>query len=375
MRSEPDRHHGSPLDNFSDGHRRRRGKGCLLPTALLLVLAVVVVAAGFWGVSEVRKHFGGAPDYAGPGTGSVVFRVTEGASSAAIGNDLKAAHVVESVQSFINAARANDASRDIQVGYYQLKSHMKATDALNVLINPHNLIQSLVVVPEGARIKQITATIVAKTDITEKALNRALGKPSVIGLPAAADGNPEGYLFPATYSVVPGETAVQLLKQMVAKTESTLQSLDVATKAKAVGLTEEQVLTMASILEYEASRDQDYPKVARAIFNRLHINMKLQSDATVAFANGTSGRLATTAAEREIDSPYNTYLYAGLPPGPIGSPGEKTIEAVLNPATGPWLFWVVVNLRTGETDFATTYQEHLANVAKYNAYCETSKAC
>ncbi len=140
-------------------------------------------------------------------------------------------------------------------------------------------------------------------------------------------------------------------------------------------MTPEEVLTMASILEFEASRDEDYPKVARVIYNRLDTGMPLQFDATVAYANDKSGTVYTTDAERALDSPYNTYKNTGLPPGPIGSPGEKTIRAALNPSSGDQRFWVVVNLRTGETRYAHSYAEHLKNVALFRKYCQTSDAC
>jgi UPF0755 protein len=244
-----------------------------------------------------------------------------------------------------------------------------------VLVNPQNLIQSTVTVPEGSRVKSIVAAILKHTDLKRADLQAALHHPSRIGLPAEAKGNPEGYLYPATYVVPPNVTAVQLLQQMVAKTVSVEQSLGIAAKAKALGYTAEQILTLASILEYEASRTVDYPKVARAIYNRLDIGMALQSDATVAYANNKTGSLYTSARERQIDSPYNTYKYPGLPPGPIGSPGETTIKAALNPSSGNQLFWVVVNLKTGETRYAHTYAQHLRNVALFRKYCTTSDAC
>ncbi len=97
--------------------------------------------------------------------------------------------------------------------------------------------------------------------------------------------------------------------------------------------------------------------------------MALQSDATVAYANHLEGTVWTTQAQRDNPSPYNTYVHTGLPPGPIGSPGEKTIEAALGPAQGDWLYFVPINLDTGETAFAATFAEHQANVAKLKDWC------
>ena len=363
-------------DDYEEPRRRRRFRGCL---PVLIVFVVLIGGAWYGGrlaYDALSTRFADAPDYPGPGTSSVLYQVKSGATSTQIGRELKTAGVVASVDAFNEAAADNDKSRNIQVGYYQLKKKMKAKEALDVLVDPASLVQSLVTVPEGARVQSIVKTIVAKTDITKRALTRALADPKALGLPAEAKGNPEGFLFPATYTVPPGQTAVQLLGQMVAKTVQTEKSLDIAAKAKELGLTSEQVLTVASILEFEASRDSDYPKVARAIYNRLDQGMPLQSDATVAYANNNnSGTVYTTAEERQLDSRYNTYRYPGLPPGPIGSPGQKTIEAALNPSSGKQLFWVVVNLKTGETRYADTYADHLKNVAVFREYCQTSDAC
>ena len=345
---------------------------------MLLLLVVVVIAAwlgGSWGLGKVRSALGDSPDYSGPGSGAVTIQVRQGETAADIGRELKAEDVVKSVEAFTDAAAADERSRSIQVGYYQLKKQMKASDALAVLVDPKNLVQARLTVPEGYRVKDVVKAIAAKTDITAAQVRAALKDTRALGLPAEADGVVEGYLFPATYAVVPGETAQQLLKQMVAKTVQVMGQLDLATKAKALGFTPEQIMTVASILEYEGSRDEDYPKIARAIYNRLAKGMALQSDATVAYANNLEGTVWTTQAERDNPSPYNTYVHTGLPPSPIGSPGEKTIEAALNPADGPWLYWLVVNLRTGETRFNETYEGHLKDREVLRKYCETSDAC
>ncbi|WP_310963274.1 endolytic transglycosylase MltG [Nocardioides terrisoli] len=356
-------------------HEHRPRRGCL-PLLLVGVLVVaLVVAVGWVGKNRLEGLFHGPPDYPGPGSGHVVVQVHTGDTATAIGQTLKAAGVVKSIDAFTAAARNDPKSASIQVGYYRLKKQMKASAALDVLINPKNLVQSVVVVPEGARVRDVIGTIVAHTKISRHALVAALSDPSRIGLPAEAGGNPEGYLFPASYTVAPGESAVKLLRQMVAKTVQVQRQLGVDAGARRLGLTPEQLVTVASILEYEAKRDQDYPKVARAIYNRLKKGMPLQSDATVSYANGISGQIWTTASQRANASPYNTYQHTGLPPGPIGSPGEKTLKAAMHPANGPWLYWVVVNLRTGQTVFSTTLAEHNAAVQQFRDYCKTSSAC
>jgi len=373
-----DRHpDDAPPSSRASGGRRgpRKRRGWIPALLVLLLIGGGLYYAGSYGFDKLKEHFAAAPDYTGPGTGSVVFEVKKGDSVAEMGRGLRKDGVVESVDAFVEAARKEPLSSSIQVGFYQLKKQMKSSDALAVLVKPDNMIQTTVTVPEGSRASSIVTTVAKKTDFKKAQLERLLEQPGRLGLPASAKGNPEGYLYPATYVVTPNMSALDLLRQMVAKTVSVEKDLDLATKAEGVGMTPEEVLTTASILEFEASRDEDYPKVARAIYNRLDKGMPLQSDATVAYANDKSGTVYTSDAERALDSPYNTYKNTGLPPGPIGSPGEKTIRAALNPSSGDQLFWVVVNLRTGETRYADSYADHLKNVALFRKYCQTSDAC
>jgi UPF0755 protein len=380
---DPDDGYDDRLDNdffdaeHEDEHeprRVRKRRGCL---PVLIVLVVLVAGGWFggrWAYDEISARLAPAPDYAGPGTSAVLFQVKKGDSSTDIARKLKAAKVVKSVDAFNDAAKKDQESRSIQVGYYPLKKQMKASQALAVLVDPDNLAQSLVVVPEGARVREIVKTIVDKTDITKSAVTAALANPQAIGLPAAAGGNPEGYLFPATYTVPPKLTALGLIKQMVAKSIEVQESLDAEAKGQELGLTAEQVLTVASILEYETNRSEDYPKVARVLYNRLKRKMPLQLDSTVSYVSQRSGDVWTTSAERSNTSRYNTYAHSGLPPGPIGSPGEETIKAALNPADGSWIFFVP-DYEAKTTHFSTTLAEHQKWVNKLKKYCQSSEDC
>lgn len=354
------------------GETPKRGRGAKV-AAVFVVLALLLGGAAF-AVSKFIDS-GTAPDFAGPGSGEVSFEVHQGDTLAAMGQGLKAAGVVKSVDAFLAATKAEPDSNGIQVGFYQLKKQMRAKDALAVLMDPKNLIQTRVTVTEGARVRDVIATIVAKTEFKKREVRQALKDPS-LGLPADAEGNPEGYLFPATYSVVPGMSVLDLVKQMVEQTKLVENELDIEAKAKELGLTTEQVLTVASILEYEANRSEDYPKVARVLYNRLEEPMRLQLDSTISyiFRKTNSGDVWTTAKMRESTSPYNTYTHDGLPPGPIGSPGRETIEAALNPAKGPWLYFVP-DYEHQTTLYTDSYSQHLKNVEKLKVYCQTHDEC
>ena len=354
---------------------RKRRSGCL-PMLFVVVLFCAIVAWFARGaISDVKDMLAGPEDYPGPGSGEVVLVIDPGQSVTSMGEELKSLGVVASAKAFVNAASDNPKSTSIQAGTYLLKKKMKAADVVTILVDPSKMAKETVTIPEGMRLDAIVKTLVKKTEFKEPQYRKVLADPAALGLPPSAGGNPEGYLFPATYVITPADTPTTILKAMVDKWKSTAATLDLDARAQKLGLTAHEVLTVASMLEFEANRTQDYPKVARAIYNRLDKDMALQSDATVAYANGLSGEVWTTSQQRQIDSPYNTYLHKGLPPGPIGNPGEATLNAALHPANGPWLFWVVVNLKTGETVFSTTLAEHNAATERLRQYCQTSDAC
>ena len=338
-----------------------------------LAVVVVLVLAVVWVGGQVKdRFFSTAEDYTGQGTGSVTVQIPDGAGGQQIATILKEAGVVKSAEAFYQLSLSDNRFMSVQAGYFSLRKEMSSDAALGALIDKGNRVEGKVTIPEGARVDQVVDIIAANTEISKADLQAVLKDPGELDLPAVAQGNPEGYLFPATYEVPPGTTAVQLLKQMTAKTVAVATDLDISTRAKALGYTGEQILTVASILEYEANNDDDYPKVARVLYNRLDAGMPLQLDSTVSYVSGRKGDVFTTPEERNAESAYNTYQNQGLPPGPIGSPGEKTIEAALNPADGSWLYFVAVNLETGKTVFSDTFAEHNRAVAQLQEYCKTA---
>ncbi len=150
---------------------------------------------------------------------------------------------------------------------------------------------------------------------------------------------------------------------------------DLEQGAADLGQSSYDVLIVASLVQAEASRAQDMPKVASVIYNRLDAGMPLQLDSTLHYAVDSRGEVATSDDLRDLDSPYNTYQLTGLPPTPIDSPGDDAINAALHPADTGYLYFVTVNLRTGKTLFAETLAEHNQNVQKLHQYCETSDEC
>ncbi|MGJ9421032.1 endolytic transglycosylase MltG [Aeromicrobium sp. CF3.5] len=360
--------------NRSNG-RRRAEKPARKPWArwiLVLVVLLALVFGAYTAYGKVQTYFNGPEDFPGPGTGSVTVEIPEGAGGQSIANILEDEGVVQTAEAFYQLSLVDDRFQAIQAGFYELQEEMSSDGAMAILSDRSNRVEGKVTIPEGARVDQVVEIVSSGTDISAEELQASLDDPSSIGLPDIAGGNPEGYLFPATYTVEPGANAESLLSQMVAKTVAVEQDLDIEARARALGYSAKEMLTVASILEYEANQDEDYAKVARVLYNRLDDGMPLQLDSTVSYVSGRKGDVFTTPEERNAESAYNTYANAGLPPGPIGSPGEKTIEAALNPADGDWLFFVAVNLETGDTVFSDTFAQHNVAVAQLQEYCQTA---
>lgn len=355
--------------------RRRAAKPAKKPWGRRIVTLLIVLAVLFGGykvVGKVTNFFGGPEDYTGTGTGSVVVEIPSGANGQQIANILKEADVVKSAEAFYQLSLSDSRFQAVQAGFFKLRTQMSAEWAMRELTDRNNRVEGKVTIPEGARVTTIITIIAKSTDLTKKDVEAALDKPQSLGLPDEANNNPEGFLYPATYEVPPGSTATSLLKQMVKKTVDVEKELDLASRADAIGMTPVEVMTLASILEYEANRDEDYPKVARVFLNRLDQGIALQSDATVAFANGITGDVWTTPEQRDNPSEYNTYEHQGLPPGPIGAAGKKTIEAVLNPADGDWLYFVP-DYENKTTVFSNNLADHERAAERLREWCRSSK--
>jgi UPF0755 protein len=182
----------------------------------------------------------------------------------------------------------------------------------------------------------------------------------------------EGYLFPDTYTLPRRATAEQLVERMVARFEAAL-SPEVREQAAARGLTVRQLVTLASLVEKETARREERPLVSAVYSNRLRIGMGLQCDPTVIYALERAGRFDgnLTRDDLRFDSPYNTYRYAGLPPGPIAAPGKASLEAAANPADVPYIYFVSRN--DGSHAFASTLEEHNRNVHQWQVLYHREK--
>jgi UPF0755 protein len=352
-------------------HARRRRSPLIRWGALLTALAVVVVG-GYFAVQAVAgmlPSFAGGgdevEDYAGPGTGEVIIEVPQGAGGAEIAEVLAQNDVVASAAAFTAAAAVEPESVSIQPGSYRMAEQMSAEGALERMLDPEFREREAVTVREGLWKEEVFAVLAEGTG--HEVADYEAVDPDEIGLPPAADGDMEGYLFPDTYSFAPDATPTQQLRDMVelGKTKYARLGLE--------GSALDTALVKGSLVQAEGAFSDDLPKIARVIENRLKADEPLGFDSTIHYLFSERGRAGTTDAQRERKSPYNTYLREGLPPGPINSPGLEAIEAAIDPATGPWMYFVTTNPTTGETAFAVTFEEHKENVKKFQRWCRNNQ--
>ena len=347
--------------------------------AFAVLLSLAVLAGGGWFVysrgHDAWMEFRTAEDYIGNGVDPVQVTVPKGATLAQISDLLVAADVIKTAKAFDREADANADSKKIQVGKYNLKTQLPAKTALAMLLDPKNIVRNRITLKDGQRLSQQVKGMSKSTGIPEKDFNARLKDWKKLGLPTWAKKGAEGFVFADTYELPDRPTAANVLKLATDQFNAIATELGIEEGADALGYSPYQVLVMASVIEKEAgTKEEDRAKIARVFYNRLAQGQKLESDATVAYANNITGRVFTTAAERSLDSPYNTYKYKGLPVGPITSPSKKSLEAALRPAEGDWLYFTVVNLDTGETLFANTLAEHTANGRKLQEWCLASQA-
>lgn len=344
--------------------RRRKGAwGCLIVFLVLagLVAGVVLFLQG--PINQIIAATSGPADFTAEEAatgGDVIVTIHGGDGGSDIARTLVDQGVVKSFDAFYKILLQTKPEPIFQPGAYQLKTKMVASTALDALLDKKTRLSRTVVVPEGTAAVDVLQSIAEGTDIPLADLQAAAKSVASFNLPPQAT-TLEGFLFPATYTFSPGDTAQIALQTMINRQYQALDSAGVAVQDRW------STIVLASLIQREAGLRDDYYKVARVFLNRLDPakwkSGLLQSDATVAYGTGKTHLVTTTDAERaDAGNLYNTYVHPGMVVGPISNPGDLAIDAALHPADGPWLFFVTVNLATGETVFSTTVAEHDAAV-------------
>ncbi len=325
---------------------------------VLLGAMIIVLAVQSW------RAYGQAPDDDAP---SVTFVVDEGESFASVAARLDDEDLVASAFWFKVTAALTDRVDQLKPGAFVLQPDMNYTAILELLAVAQNNDVTLTI-PEGYTLAQIGELVTTNFEITIDEWRRATGSASPQALHAfvVAAGKPdgvdlEGYLFPDTYRFFADAGVDEIVETLIDTTAARIAALGVPS-GDASGMTTHDVLTLASIVEREVRTETSMKNVADIFLKRLAAGMPLQSDATINYVTGGDDP-SVSLADLEIDSPYNTYMYPGLPPGAIGNPGLRAIAAVLAPTANPYYYFLTTD--EGDIYYAVTFDEHVTNKAKY----------
>jgi UPF0755 protein len=381
-------------------HRKRR----FVRGFFLTMLIVIVVGTVFLGSRVWHTVFGPGTDYTGDGVSDVVIQIHDGDSTRAIGETLEEHDVVATARAFILAAEDNPAISSIQPGFYQLRTEIPASDAVERLADPQTRVGKLVI-PEGRQLDDIrdvktnavtdgiltlisNATCV-KLDGERRCLSvddlqqtASSASPSSLAVPewatnavkALGDDHRrlEGLIAPGSFDIDPSASPQDILSQLIEGSAYQYAQSGLLDTAKSLGMSPYQILTVASLVQREA-KPQDFDKVARVIYNRSQERRTLEFDSTVNYPLDRI-EVATTDVDRSQQTPWNTYVRQGLPATPICSPGQPALAAAEHPAAGDWLYFVTIDMQ-GTTLFTRDYPQHLANIelAKRNGVLDSAR--
>ena len=324
---------------------------------LFFTISAVVLSLGLVGATVIALNYDTLRaqylklttlDFEGPGEGEVVVRIEPGDDGLVVTQKLLDAGVVRDFDSFYRYLIDNNAV--FFPGSFMMKLEMSNKAAFSILSSASNAMTYKVTIPEGYRAVQIFDELAKITGIPAQEFRAVAEDLEGFGIPSQAQ-TIEGYLFPATYSFDTQASAKDILGAMVARMKQELDGLGIAQDNW------HSTLTLASIVQREAKLEADFYKVSRVFANRIAIDMKLETDPTISYSYSGKDMSEVSRAE-QIKHGYNTYIIEGLPPGPIASPGALALEATLNPVDGDWLFFVTINLESGETMFSRTLAEH-----------------
>lgn len=312
-------------------------------------------------------------------TGLVAFTVSDGETAVAVAQKLKSMGLISDADLFVRLLQYNNVDTQLQTGGYQLRRNMSMRQVGQALFTGRSARQIITIYP-GWRLEEVAQGLHINGVMDANRFYRVAARGNGISHPLLADKpanqSYEGYLFPGTYYLLDDPTPEELIALMLDNMARQLPPNAVELAAQQ-GLTFYQALTLASIVEREAALDAERPLIASVYLNRLRRdgdNAYLQADPTVQYAMGYQKEAnqwwkspVSLDEYSQVDNPYNTYLYPGLPPGPIANPRLASIMAVLQPAQTDYYFFVCrnPNCAKGEHIFAETYQQHLQNVAAY----------
>jgi len=355
-----------------DKRKRRIGGWIALGVVLLLLGGVAGAGLWVWNTYEepIRELMGWEEpkDYeAGMATGEALVTIASGDTGGPISETLYNAGVTKTPEAFYDYLIDTGQNPPFVPGLFTLQQQMTSAAALEALMDPGNKLENTAQLREGLTVEQSLPLLADGTGLPLEDFQAAAATPSTFGV--AAD-TLEGWLFPATYTFDPGATATDVIATLVNRAVESLDNAGVPIEDR------QRVLTVASIIQREARFEEDFYKVSRVIENRLDASNQetfglLQMDSTAQYGYGElhDGTVSSSGEALTDDNPWNTYVHPGLPVGPIANPGDTAIDAAMHPADGDWLYFVTVNLNTGETVFTSNVDDHNRAVAQWQAWC------
>ncbi|MGH2819857.1 MAG: endolytic transglycosylase MltG [Actinomycetota bacterium] len=347
---------GGPYDDDGRGLRlTRRGR-------LVVALTILVILLGLTIVPYLYAQSIGLMGEGDPGP-KISVEIPAGTSGGEVGEILRDRDIIDSTLGWRIASYLEGGAEDIQAGRYEIRTGLTPRDALDALEEGPIVKFVTVTFPEGSWLTDFAAAVGEETHIRErKFLGLANGGEVRSRYQPRSVDKLEGLLFPSTYQVAETDDAGSLLERLLGELEKRVGALDFSAVRK-LGYGKYEAITVASMVEAEARVDSDRAKIARVIYNRLEAGEILGIDATVIYALGEH-KTSLTQSDLQIDSPYNTRKYAGLPPTPIGAPGEASLRAAAQPAEGDWFYYVLADCK-GRHAFSTTEEQFLEDKAAY----------
>lgn len=350
-------------------NRKSRKRRNLLKVLLSALLAIALILGVSYLVSRIHRQgpiIGSsrdvADDYPGPGETPIEFSVDTGQSAQQIGANLEKAGIVASQRAFVQSVNGQQLADKLFPGTFELKTRMKASDVVAILTDPSKA-GGFLEVRSGDRARDVIARAARLSGVGQGDFDAIVSSGGRGILPSEAGGHFEGWFEPGRYDVKKLGSADKILRSMVERRTAKLDLLGVPE-----GEDRQRILNVASITEAEVNKAEYYAKVVRVIDNRLGRGMPLGMDSTVAYSNNVTALKLTNAMLQNSQDPYNTRIRKGLPPTPIGSAGDDAIQAAMNPESGDWLYFVTVNMDTGETRFSTDKAQFDEDVKLYKQW-------